>query len=78
MLLPGRSEHFSVDFLRTSSCGARTVALKTTAAPRDVHRSHNLPLPSVPTRDDRRLRVGVGPIFHRRIGRTRDVPDMQR
>ena len=36
-----------------------SVSLKTTDASRDVHRSHDAPLPSVPTRDGRRSRVGV-------------------
>ena len=60
--------------MATSSSGARTGSLKTTAAPRDVHRFHDAPLPSVPTRDNRRSRVGVSvDICESLIGRLDDV-----
>ena len=44
-------------FWRTSSFAACTVSL--TDASRVVHRSHDVPLTSMPTRDDRESRAGV-------------------
>ena len=43
----------------TLTNGTHTGSLKTMDASRDVHQSHDAPLPSVPTRDDRRSRVSV-------------------
>ncbi|KAK2192029.1 hypothetical protein NP493_40g03012 [Ridgeia piscesae] len=43
----------------TNNFGSRTVSLKKTDASLDIYRSHDAPLPTVPTWDDRRSRIGV-------------------